>query len=161
VNHSSHGPNLWDKGHQTFGAKVKTAQVLRHVIKVNHGGESKTLEQMFDPDSENMSGSAWAMVSSMSKKASYLYDNRGKKLQRIESRVSSPSLIIGISYTTMISDGAFDDERKSYAGIRPVPRSIYDLKQPSESGVVELYKVAGENQPADIFTKVAASPSVP
>ena len=27
-----------------------TAHALRHAIKVNHGGESKTLEQMFDPD---------------------------------------------------------------------------------------------------------------
>jgi hypothetical protein len=53
---------------------------------------------MFDPDYENMAGSAWAMVSSMSKKASYLYDTWGKKLQRIKSRVSSPSLIIGMAF---------------------------------------------------------------
>ena len=105
-----------------------TAQALRHVIKVNHGGESKTLEQMFDPDHENVAGAAWAMVSSMSKKASYLYANWGKRLQRIESRVSSPSLIIGMVFSAMICDGAFDDESKSYACIRPVPRSIYDIK---------------------------------
>ena len=105
-----------------------TAQALRHAIKVNHGGESKTLEQMFDPDHENVAGTAWAMVSSISKKASYLYANWGKRLQRIESRVSSPSLIIGMAFSAMICDGAFDDESKSYAGIRPVPRSIYDIK---------------------------------
>jgi hypothetical protein len=126
-----------------------TAQTLRHAIKVNHGGESKTLEQMFDPDHENMAGAAWAMVSSMSKKASYLYDNWGKKLQRIESRVSSPSLTIGMAFSAMICDGTFDDERKSYAGIRPVPRSIpaghkvmdmcvsFKIKQDSQGNVTE------------------------
>ncbi len=33
----------------------------------------------------------------------------------------------------MICDGTFDDERKSYAGIRPVPKSIYDIKGRSDA----------------------------
>ena len=49
-------------------------------------------------------------------------------LNRCLSGVCSPSLVIGMAFTALICDGAFDDQKKSYAGFRPVPRSIYDIK---------------------------------
>ena len=40
-----------------------------------------------------------------------------------------------------------------YNRAKHIDTRIYRIKDLSESGEVKLYKVAGENQPADIFTK--------
>ena len=64
----------------------------------------------------------------VSKRVSNLCDYWGNKLQRVESRICSPSLVIGMAFTTLICDGVFDDEKKSYTDIRPVTRSIHDIK---------------------------------
>jgi hypothetical protein len=40
-----------------------------------------------------------------------------------------------------------------YNRAKHIDTRIYRIREKSESGQVKLYKVAGENQPADIFTK--------
>ena len=40
-----------------------------------------------------------------------------------------------------------------YNRAKHIDTRIYHIKEFSESGEVKLYKVADENQPADIFTK--------
>jgi hypothetical protein len=40
-----------------------------------------------------------------------------------------------------------------YHRAKHIDTRIYRIKELSESGEVKLYKVAGDNQPADIFTK--------
>jgi hypothetical protein len=37
-------------------------------------------------------------------------------------------MLIGMAFSALICDGMLDDENKPYAGVRPVPRSIYDIK---------------------------------
>jgi len=40
-----------------------------------------------------------------------------------------------------------------YNRAKHIDTRIYRIREKSESGQVKLYKVGGENQPADIFTK--------
>ncbi len=67
-------------------------------------------------------------ISSIKSRADFIYGNLGKSLLRVESRSCSPSMLIGMAFSAMICDGMLDDEKKPYAGVRPVPRSIYDIK---------------------------------
>ncbi len=46
-----------------------------------------------------------------------------------------------------------------YNRAKHVDTRIYRIRELSESGEVKLFKVAGENQPADIFTKSLPRPS--
>ena len=105
-----------------------SAHALRNAIKVNHQGDHKTLEQMFDPEYASIAASAWGLISSIKSRADFIYGNLGKSLLRVESRSCSPSMLIGMAFSAMICDGMLDDEKKPYAGVRPVPRSIYDIK---------------------------------
>jgi hypothetical protein len=60
--------------------------------------------------------------------ADFFYGNMGKNLSRVESRLCSPTILIGMAFSVLICDGMLDDEKKTYAGMRPVPRSIYDIR---------------------------------
>jgi hypothetical protein len=46
-----------------------------------------------------------------------------------------------------------------YNRAKHIDSRTYRIRELSESGAVKLYKVAGENQPADIFTKSLPRPS--
>ena len=105
-----------------------TAHALRNAIKVNHQGDHKTLEQMFDPEYASIAASAWGLISSIKSRADFIYSNMGKNLSRVESRICSPSMLVGMTFSALICDGLLDDEKKTYAGVRPVPRSIYDIR---------------------------------
>jgi hypothetical protein len=45
-----------------------------------------------------------------------------------------------------------------YNGTKHIDTRIYHIREFSESDEVKLYKVTGENQPADIFTKSLPRP---
>ena len=75
-----------------------------------------------------MATSAWGLISSIKSRADFIYGNLGKSLARVESRSCSPSMLIGMTFSVLICDGMLDDEKKTYTGVRPVPRSIYDIK---------------------------------
>ena len=83
---------------------------------------------MFDPEYASIAASAWGLISSMKSRADFIYGNMGKNLSRVESRICSPSMLIGMTFSALICDGLLDDEKKTYAGVRPVPRSIYDIR---------------------------------
>ena len=42
-------------------------------------------------------------------------------------------MLIGMAFLALICDGMLDDEMKTYAGVRPVPRSIYDIRGRSDA----------------------------
>ena len=105
-----------------------TAHALRNAIKMNHQGDHKTLEQLFDPEYASIAATAWGLISSIKSRADFIYGNMGKSLLRVESRSCSPSMLIDMDFSALICDGKLDDEKKTYAGVRPVPRSIYDIR---------------------------------
>jgi hypothetical protein len=47
-----------------------------------------------------------------------------------------------------------------YNRAKHIDTRIYRIREKSESGEVKLYQVAGENQPADIFTTSLPRPSL-
>jgi hypothetical protein len=46
-----------------------------------------------------------------------------------------------------------------YNRAKHIDTRVYRIRELSESGEVKIYKVAGENQPADIFTKSLPRPA--
>jgi hypothetical protein len=83
---------------------------------------------MFDPEYASITTSTWGLISTIKSRVEFIYGNMVKSLVRVESRSSSPSMLIGMSFSALICDGMIDDEKKTYAGMRPVSRSIYDIK---------------------------------
>jgi hypothetical protein len=90
-----------------------TAHVLRNDIKVNHQGDHKTLERMFDPEYASITTSTWGLISTIKSRVEFIYGNMGKSLVRVESRSSSPSMLIGMAFSVLICDGMLDDEKKT------------------------------------------------
>ena len=45
----------------------------------------------------------------------------------------SLSMIVGMTFSVMICDGVFDDEKRTYVGMRTVTRSIYDIRDRSDT----------------------------
>jgi hypothetical protein len=61
---------------------------------------------MFDPEYASIVASAWGLISSIKSRADFIYGNLGKSLLRVESRSCSPSMLIGMTFSTMICDGS-------------------------------------------------------
>jgi hypothetical protein len=78
---------------------------------------------MFDPEYVSIFTSTWGLISTIKSRVEFIYGNLGKSVVTVESRSICPSMLIGMAFSALICDGMLDDEKKTYAGVRTVPRS--------------------------------------
>jgi len=117
-------------GESTYEAEL-TAWHVRNALELQHGGQ-KTLDEMFRDKTRGLAGLATDRLRSAVRKASTKMP--GVKIRRHESFITTGAAMMGMIWTAI----ACDEHGQQLAGMRPVPRSYYDIKgRPDEHLWVE------------------------
>ena len=105
---------------QTWEATV-SAWHIREAIRMNHGGDHKTLERMFDPKYTSIGEQAIAAVARLGQRL--MPARKSPKLKRVEAKETSECAGIGMAWAAAICE----EGQHEFAGVRPVPRSYFDI----------------------------------
>jgi hypothetical protein len=117
----SHPPYKDKSGHKTWEATL-SAWHVKEAIKVNHGGGSKTLDQMFDPQHRGIAGRTLAALARIGRSVAPSLTHG--KLVRTESMETRECSEIGLAWAAAMCE----QNGQEFAGYASVPRSYYDIK---------------------------------
>jgi hypothetical protein len=105
---------------QTYDVSL-SAWHVRNAIQIQHG-KGKTLEQMLAPEQGRVGAFAancWHTFSSIKHKMTSV-----SRIARFESAATLEAAMLGMIFTAI----ACDEYGQQHAGVRPTPRSFYDIK---------------------------------